>query len=420
MTTTPSSAGSGTAPRTGTSPEPSPRPSPQPALPPVRLSTRGHVEPFHVMEVLKAANLRAATHGDVLILCAGQPSTPAPRPAIEAAQRALADGAVLGYTDATGIAPLRDAIAGHYRDWYDLTVDPAQVVVTTGSSAGFTALFLAAFEAGDTVLMARPGYPAYRNSLQALGCRVVELDCLEETRYQPTAAMLAEFAERDGRPPAGLILASPANPTGTIIEAAELAAVARWCEDHGTLLISDEIYHGVTYGMAAPSAWQTSPRAALVGSFSKYFSMTGWRVGWLVLPRELVRPVELLVGNLNICAPAISQVAALGALAPEAREELAGHVARYAANRELLLRRAPEIGVHRMAPADGAFYLYADVSHLTDDSMTWVFQVLADTGVALTPGADFDTREGGRFVRLSFAGATAEVDEAMTRLAAYV
>ncbi|MCA0436886.1 MAG: aminotransferase class I/II-fold pyridoxal phosphate-dependent enzyme [Actinobacteria bacterium] len=386
----------------------------------VRLAQRGQVEPFHVMEVLKAANQRAASHGDVITLCAGQPSTPAPRPALAAAQRALASGVVLGYTDATGIRALREGIAEHYGQRYRLAVDPDQVIVTTGSSAGFTAVFLAAFEAGDTVLMARPGYPAYRNTLHALGCRVVEIDCLEDTRYQPTVAQLEEYVAAAGTPPAGLIIASPANPTGTIIEPAELAAIATWCEAHGTLLISDEIYHGVTYGMPAASAWETSRSAVLVGSFSKYFSMTGWRVGWLVVPPELVRPIELLVGNLNICAPAVSQVAALGALSDEARVELEGHVRRYAVNRDLLLGRAPEIGVTTMAPPDGAFYLYADVSHLTGDSMAWCFRVLADTGVALTPGVDFDTRIGRQFVRLSFAGGTAEVDEALTRLAAYV
>lgn len=386
----------------------------------VRLAQRGQVEPFHVMEVLKAANQRAASHGDVITLCAGQPSTPAPRPALAAAQRALAAGVVLGYTDATGIRALREGIAEHYGQRYRLAVDPDQVIVTTGSSAGFTAVFLAAFEAGDTVLMARPGYPAYRNTLHALGCRVVEIDCLEDTRYQPTVGQLEEYVAAAGTPPAGLIIASPANPTGTIIEPAELAAIATWCEAHGTLLISDEIYHGVTYGMPAVSAWETSRSAVLVGSFSKYFSMTGWRVGWLVVPPELVRPIELLVGNLNICAPAVSQVAALGALSDEARVELEGHVRRYAVNRDLLLGRAPEIGVTTMAPPDGAFYLYADVSHLTGDSMAWCFRVLADTGVALTPGVDFDTRIGRQFVRLSFAGGTAEVDEALTRLAAYV
>lgn len=385
--------------------------------PPIRLSARGAVEPFHVMEVLKAANARAAAGHDVLIMCAGQPSTPAPAPAVAAAQRALAEGAVMGYSDTTGIAPLREGIAEHYLRTYGLSVAPSDVVVTTGSSAGFTALFLAAFEAGDTVVMARPGYPAYRNTLTALGVRVREVDCLEDTRYQPTVEILEQVTAELGRPPEGLIIASPANPTGTIIDEAELKRLTRWCDGNGTLLVSDEIYHGVTYGRSADSAREFSERAVLVGSFSKYFSMTGWRVGWLVLPRELVRPVELLLGNLNISAPGVSQVAALGALTAEAAVELDGHVRRYATNRELLLTRRGELGIERVAPADGAFYLYADVSHLTDNTLRWCADALEATGVALTPGRDFDTAQGNRFVRLSFAGSTDDVDEAITRLA---
>jgi len=388
----------------------------------VRLSERGAVEPFHVMEVIKAATLRQASHGDVIALCAGQPSTPAPRAAREATVRAL-EGEVLGYTDATGILPLREAIARHYAQSYGLTVGPAQIVVTTGSSAGFTALFLAAFDAGDTVAMSRPGYPAYRNTLQALGVRVVELDCGPDTRYQPTVAMLEALPE----PPAGLVVASPSNPTGTIIDPEELAAIARWCQDHGTLLVSDEIYHGISFGRRCASAWETSRESVLVGSLSKYFSMTGWRAGWLVLPEHLVRPVEVLVGNLNICPPAVSQVAAVGAFSPEARVELDGHVSRYAVNRDLLLRRLPELGIDRLAPPDGAFYLYLDVSHLTDDSTRWCREVLDATGVALTPGVDFapplsggdPALDGRGFVRICFAGTTEDMDEAMNRLAEY-
>ena len=388
----------------------------------MRLSERGAVEPFHVMEVIKAATLRQASHGDVIALCAGQPSTPAPRAAREAAVRAL-EGEVLGYTDATGILPLREAIARHYAQSYGLTVGPAQIVVTTGSSAGFTALFLAAFDAGDTVAMSRPGYPAYRNTLQALGVRVVELDCGPDTRYQPTVAMLEALPE----PPAGLVVASPSNPTGTIIDPEELAAIARWCQDHGTLLVSDEIYHGISFGRRCASAWETSRESVLVGSLSKYFSMTGWRAGWLVLPEHLVRPVEVLVGNLNICPPAVSQVAAVGAFSPEARVELDGHVSRYAVNRDLLLRRLPELGIDRLAPPDGAFYLYLDVSHLTDDSTRWCREVLDATGVALTPGVDFapplsggdPALDGRGFVRICFAGTTEDMDEAMNRLAEY-
>ncbi|MBK8867425.1 MAG: aminotransferase class I/II-fold pyridoxal phosphate-dependent enzyme [Dermatophilaceae bacterium] len=384
-----------------------------------RLSRRGATPPFHVMELIKAAAERQVTHGDVISLCAGQPSTPAPAAVRRAAAAALETG-VLGYTEATGIRPLREAIAAYYADSYGLTIDPDQVVVTTGSSGGFTALFLAAFDVGDVVVMSRPGYPAYRNTLQALGCRVVELDCGAESRYQPTVAMLDALLETLPEPPAGLVIASPSNPTGTIIDAAELAAIAAWCDAHGTLLISDEIYHGVTFGRECPSAWEFSRSAVLVGSFSKYFSMTGWRVGWVILPPHLVRPVELLLGNLNICAPAISQVAALAAFSPGARAELDDHVSRYAVNRDLLLTRLPDIGVDRLAPPDGAFYLYLDVSRHTDDSQRWCEDVLAATGVALTPGVDFDTVDGRRFVRLCFAGTAAELTTAMDRLAAFV
>ena len=373
------------------------------------------------MEVIKAAALRQITHGDVIALCAGQPSTPAPAAARAAAAAAL-EGEVLGYTEATGIRALREAIARHYADDYGLTVDPDHIVVTTGSSAAFTALFLAAFDVGDTVAMSRPGYPAYRNTLQALGARVIELDCGPQTRFQPTVAMLEALPE----PPAGLIVASPSNPTGTIIDPEELAAIARWCEEHGTLLVSDEIYHGISFGRRCASAWESSRRSVIVGSLSKYFSMTGWRVGWLILPPELVRPGEVLVGNLNICPPAVSQAAGVAAFSAAARAELDDHVRRYAVNRDLLLRRLPEIGVERVAPPDGAFYLYVEVSHLTDDSTRWCQDVLAATGVALTPGVDFappvlggdPSLDGRAFVRLCFAGSTADCDAAMDRLAA--
>ena len=376
-------------------------------------SARSNVEPFHVMEVLGAAAERQRTHGDAIFLCAGQPSTPAPQAVRDAAVSALA-GEVLGYTEATGILPLRQAIATHHRDWYGVDVDPADVIVMTGSSGAFTTLFLAAFEAGDTVAMTRPGYPAYRNTLAALGCEVLELDCGAETRYQPTVAMLQALPT----PPQGLIVASPANPTGTVIDPDELAAIARWCEEVGCLLISDEIYHGVTYGRPVASAWQTSRESVVVGSVSKYFSMTGWRLGWALVPTWLRRPMEVLTQNLNICPPAITQYAALAAFSPEARVELEGHVQRYAVNRDLLLRRLPELGLGSFAPPDGAFYAWCDISHLTDDSVRWCQEVLAATGVALTPGVDFDTAHGGQWMRLSFAGATEEISEALDRLSA--
>ncbi|WP_109472598.1 pyridoxal phosphate-dependent aminotransferase [Ornithinimicrobium cavernae] len=374
-------------------------------------SSRSNVEPFHVMEVLGAAAERQRTHGDAIFLCAGQPSTPAPRAVRDAAVTAL-EGEVLGYTEATGILPLREAIAAHHRDWYGVEVSPADVVVMTGSSGAFSTLFLAAFEPGDTVAMTRPGYPAYRNTLAALGCEVLELDCGPETRYQPTLAMLEALPE----PPKGLIVASPANPTGTVIDPEELAAIARWCEQVGCLLVSDEIYHGVTYGRPVASAWQTSRASVVVGSVSKYFSMTGWRLGWVIVPEWLRRPMEVLTQNLNICPPAITQYAALAAFGSEARAELEGHVARYAVNRDLLLRRLPELGLGSFAPPDGAFYAWCDISHLTEDSVQWCQDVLAATGVALTPGVDFDTARGHQWMRLSFAGGTEEIGEALDRL----
>ncbi len=376
-------------------------------------SRRSGVEPFHVMEVLKAAAQRQRTHGDVLMLCAGQPSTPAPAAARSRAVEVV-DAEVLGYTESTGILPLREAIARHHRRSAGVDVSPEDVVVFPGSSGAFTALFLAAFDVGDTVVMTRPGYPAYRNTLQALGCRVLELDCGAATRYQPTVAMLDALPE----PPAGLIVASPANPTGTIIDSPVLAGLTEWCEEHGTLLISDEIYHGLSYGRPTASAWETSREAVVVGSVSKYFSMTGWRLGWLLAPAALRRPLEVLTGNLNICAPAISQHAALGAFTEQARVELDGHRDRYAATRDLLIRRLPEVGLRDYAPPDGAFYAWCDVGHLTDDSVTWCRDLLDDCGVAITPGVDFDTAQGHTKVRLSFAGSTAEVAEALDRMAA--
>lgn len=383
-------------------------------------SQRSSIEPFHVMDVLKAAGERARTHGDLVSLAAGQPSTPAPAPVLAAAREALGSR-LLGYTEALGIPELREAIARHHCDSSGLTVDPDEVVVTTGSSGGFTLAFLAAFDAGDTVVMARPGYPAYRNTLAALGCRVVELDCGAATRFQPTVAMLDELAAELGAPPQGLIVASPANPTGTVIEPDELAAVARWCEQRGTLLISDEIYHGIEFGdVPTSSARQSSREAVVMGSVSKYFSMTGWRLGWMLVPQSLRRAVDRLTGNMTICPPALSQVAAVAAFTGASRAELDGHVRRYARNRETLLDGLPRIGIGDLAPADGAFYIYADIGHLTDDSLAWCQGVLAGTGVAITPGVDFDTRRGGRTVRMSFAGEEDEIGEALRRLDGYL
>ncbi|MEV6340045.1 pyridoxal phosphate-dependent aminotransferase [Nocardia vinacea] len=384
-----------------------------------RESRRSTIPPFYVMDVWKAAAERARTHGDVLVLAAGQPSTPAPAPVLRATKTAI-DSELLGYTETFGILPLREAIAEHHRDTYGYAVEPDDVVVTTGSSGAFTLIFLAAFDAGDTVVVARPGYPAYRNTLTALGCRVIELDCGAETRFQPTVAMLAALPE----PPAGLIVASPANPTGTMIDPDELAALACWCDAHGTLLISDEIYHGITYqgvsGGRTSSAWETSRESVVIGSVSKYFSMTGWRLGWMLAPSGLRPALQRLASNMTVCPPAISQFAALHAFGAEAKEELDGHVRRYAVNRQLLLEGLPKLGITDLAPADGAFYAYADIGHLTDDSRKWCAEVLDHTGVALAPGIDFDTAAGHRTVRFSFAGATADIEAALVRLGHYL
>jgi aspartate/methionine/tyrosine aminotransferase len=378
-----------------------------------RAAQRADVPPFHVMDLLAAAQARQASHGDLVNFVAGQPSSGAPRVVRDEAIRLL-EADLLGYSVATGIPELRNAIAEHHRKSSGIEVSSEDIVVTTGSSGGFLLAFLAAFSPGDRVVMARPGYPCYRNVLTALGCEVVEIDCGPETRFQPTVDLVAAVPG----PIAGLVIASPANPTGTMIPADELAALAGWCEDNGVRLISDEIYHGITYGSGGDtsSAWQTSRTGVIFGSFSKYFSMTGWRLGWMVVPEDLRRPVDVLTGNFTICPPVLSQYAALAAFTPAAYAELDGHVARYAGNRAILLDGLPRLGIDKLAPADGAFYVYADIGHLTDDSYAWCQRVLAETGVAMAPGIDFDTRRGNEFVRLSFAGAAEEIQLGLDRL----
>lgn len=388
-------------------------------------ASRANVPPFHVMDMIEASAARQRTHGDALNLLSGQPSTGAPGPVADEAVRLLRSGDPLGYTPATGILELRTAIAGHYGDRYGLDVSPDDVVVTTGASGGFLLAFLAAFEAGDKVAMARPNYPCYRNVLQALGCQVVELETGPETRFQPTVEQLDQLHRSEGGL-RGVLLASPANPTGTMVLPEELAAIGTWCEEHRVQLISDEIYHGIEYapldGHAplARCAWETSREAVVFGSFSKYFSMTGWRIGWLLAPRRLRRPIDVLTGNFTICPPTLAQRAAVRAFTPEATAELDGHVRRYAGNRRLLLEGLPRLGITRLAPADGAFYVYADVGHLTDDTMAFAHHLLATTGVAVAPGIDFDTTDGGRFLRMSFAGDAGEIAEALERLSAVV
>jgi aspartate/methionine/tyrosine aminotransferase len=371
---------------------------------------RADVPPFHVMEVLSAAQARQRSHGDVVSLCAGQPTAGAPAPVREAAEKALREQN-LGYTVQLGIPELRDAIAGHYDREYSLEVSPDDVIVTTGSSGGFLLSFLSAFEPGDRVAMARPGYPAYRNLLAALGCEVVEFTTDESSRFQPTTELLDELG-----PIRGLVVASPSNPTGTVLSPGELAAIAGWCSARGVQLISDEIYHGISYEAELGCAWQSTREALVLGSFSKYFAMTGWRLGWMLVPQRLHRAVDVLTGNFNICPPALAQQAAVAAFTPESYAELDGHVAHYRTNRDLLLAGLRDIGLDRVAPVDGAFYAYVDVSEYTSDSLSWCQRLLADTGLAITPGIDFDPDEGGKFVRFSFAGAADDVTEAVHRL----
>jgi aspartate/methionine/tyrosine aminotransferase len=375
----------------------------------LRVSRRGLVPPFIAMDVLRAAEEREAAGADVLHLEVGQPGSQAPEAVREAARRALGEQRI-GYTDARGIAPLRQAIAAHYREQYGVAVDPGEVVVTTGSSAAFQLAFLAAFEAGDRVALVIPGYPAYRNILSALGIDAVLIEVGQNTHYQPTPELLAEAGPLDG-----LVVASPANPTGTMIGAAEFERLADYCREHGIRLVSDEIYHGITYQAPAATARAFGREAVVVNSFSKYYSMTGWRLGWMLAPPDLARSVECLAQNFYISPPALSQFAAMPVFG--CRAELDRHVARYRANRDLLIDALGAAGFTRFAPADGAFYLYVDVSGVTGDSEDFCRRLLAETGVAITPGIDFDPIRGGVWVRLSFAGATGDVAEAARRLA---
>ena len=378
----------------------------------LKVARRGVVPPFIAMEVLRDANARAAAGEEVLHLEVGQPGTGAPLAVIDAAKRAL-DQDQLGYTEALGIPALRRRIARHYRDTYGVDVDPDRVVVTTGSSGAFLLGFLAAFDAGDRVALAAPGYPAYRNILAALGVEPVELLAGPETRFQPTVALLERQSERFD----GLIVASPSNPAGTMLDAESFRQLFDYCRRSGIRLVSDEIYHGITYGMTATTALALGDEAIVINSFSKYFSMTGWRLGWMILPRDLLRPVECLAQNLFISPPTLPQLAALAVF--DCRAELDANVRRYAANRALLLAELPLAGFDRLAPADGAFYIYADVAHLTNDSEAFCRRMLAETGVAATPGVDFDTQRGSGFIRFSFAGATADIAAAAERLIAW-
>ncbi|MDO9709144.1 pyridoxal phosphate-dependent aminotransferase [Paracraurococcus lichenis] len=384
----------------------------------LKIGRGAEAPPFLVMDVITAANAKAAAlppgAPGVIRMEVGQPGTGAPRGAAEAAIRALQAGTPMGYTEAFGLRSLRERIARHYAERYGAAVAAERVAVTVGASGAFPLAFLAAFDPGDSVAMAAPFYPPYANILTALGMRPVLLPCGPETRWQPTVAML----EALDPVPAGLILASPCNPAGTMLPPAEFAAIAEWCGRAGVRLVSDEIYHGLTYGEVPETTAATIPGAVVVNSFSKYFSMTGWRIGWLVLPEDLVRPVECLAQNLFISAPHVAQVAAEAAF--DCRDELEANIAGYRRSRAALLAALPGAGFDRLSPADGAFYLWADVGHLTNDSVAFCQRMLAEAGIAATPGVDFDRERGRRFLRFSYCGPEADMAAAPARLAAWL
>ncbi len=370
--------------------------------------------PFLVMDVIAAANARQAAlppgHPHVIRMEVGQPGTGAPAGAVAAASAAMQGSDPLGYTEALGRPSLRRRIARHYRDWYGHDVAPERIAVTMGASGAFPLAFLAAFNPGDRVAMAAPFYPPYVNILTALGLQPVIVETGPATRYQPAVALLDALEPV----PDGLIVASPCNPAGTMLTPDELAALAAWCDRRGVRLISDEIYHGLHYERAIATAASFSRHAVVINSFSKYFSMTGWRVGWMVLPQELVRPVECLAQNLFISAPHVCQVAAEAAF--DCAAELDGNVARYRRARDHLLRALPDAGFPDIAAADGAFYIYADVGARTNDSTAFCARMLAEVGVAATPGVDFDRARGARTVRFSYCGPEADMVDAAGRL----
>lgn len=378
----------------------------------LKIAERGLIPPFMVMDVMRAANEREAVGGDVIHLEVGQPSTAAPRGVLEAAIAAI-NSDVLGYTDALGIPLLRERIAEFYRQRYGCEVAIERIVVTTGSSGGFLLAFLSAFEVGDRVGLTSPAYPAYKNILRALGVEPVNIPVNADTRFQ----LVPEHLDQPGDPLDGLILASPSNPTGSMVPDETLLALVEACTDQGVRLISDEIYHGITFGWKPSTAAALSDDVFVINSFSKYFSMTGWRLGWMIVPEASLRAVECLAQNLFISPPTLSQLAACAVF--DCTEELEANVARYASNRNLLLQELPRAGFTKLAPADGAFYIYADISNLANDSEEFCKRMLREIGVAATPGIDFDTQRGRHFIRFSIAGSTADMADAAQRLTSW-
>lgn len=377
----------------------------------MRNSTRSQVDPFIVMDVMEAARQAEEAGRHIIHMEVGQPSTGAPKGATEALKRAL-DSDALGYTVALGLPALRARVAQLYGEWYNVDLNPERVVITPGSSGGFILAFTALFDSGDRVGIGAPGYPSYRQILKALGMVPVDLPASPENRYQPVPA---DFA---GLELAGLMVASPANPTGTMLDHASLGALIEAAQGQGASFISDEIYHGLEYEAKAVTALELSDDVYVINSFSKYFSMTGWRAGWLVVPEDHVRVLERIAQNMFICAPHASQVAALAAM--DCTEELQANLAVYAKNRALMLDGLPKAGFDKIAPPDGAFYIYADVSELTQDSRAFAAEILDKAGVAVTPGLDFDPLRGATTLRFSYARSTADIEEGLARLAAFM
>lgn len=383
----------------------------------ISISKRSAVEPFHAMDILAEATRRKAEGRPVISMAVGQPGHPAPQAALAAARTAL-EGGRIGYTDALGMTALRQALAQEYRRRHGVTVDWNRIVVTTGSSAGFNLAFLSLFDAGDAVAIARPGYPAYRAILSALGLKVIEVSVGADTGYTLTPDSLQRAQTEAGVRLKGVLLASPANPTGSVTTRAQLTDVYRYCQEQGITLISDEIYHGLTYGSEETTALEIGDEAVIINSFSKYYCMTGWRIGWMVLPEELVRPVECLAQSLYISAPELSQIAAVAALG--ATDELEGYKSACRSNRDFLATRLPELGLPLLSPMDGAFYAYVDASRFTNDSMEFAKRILSETDVAVTPGRDFDPLDGHLALRLSYAGTMEDMVEATNRLAKWL
>ena len=374
-------------------------------------STRGAVDPFIVMDVMEAARQAEAAGRHIIHMEVGQPATPAPLGARNALRDSL-NATAMGYTVALGLPELRGKISELYGEWYDVDLDPNRVIVTSGSSAGFLLSFTSLFDTGDRVGIGAPGYPSYRQILKALDLTAVDIPTSSANKFQPHPSDFEDLSLN------GLLVASPSNPTGTMLTRRELGALIEATERSEAAFISDEIYHGIEYETKAVSALEITNNCYVINSFSKYFSMTGWRVGWMVVPENHIRQVERLAQNMFICAPHASQVVALAAM--ECREELTAYQAVYQKNRRLMIEGLPKAGFDRIAPPDGAFYIYADISHLTSDSLSFAREILQEAGVAVTPGLDFDTQRGAGSLRFSYAGISEDIQEGLHRLTQFM